>query len=128
MFNVKITRLWSVSPNICSSSYKVDGSRLIRAQHGSRQIEDDDTALESYQTNEINQRNQLHLKRNQNELPKNDKKKSISSFAACKHISLRLHWVHISFLLYDNWVPYHVTQIDLADLSLGEGGGVSWEN
>lgn len=113
---------------IYSKSYIVDGSRLIRAQHGSRQIEDDDTALESYQTNEINQRNQLHLKRNQNKLPKKTIKKrreSISSFAACKHISLRLHWVHISFLLYDNWVPYHVTQIDLADLFLcvcGRGG------
>lgn len=53
-----------------SNSYIEDGSMLIRAQHGRRQIEDDDIALESYQTNEINQRNQLHLKTNQNKLPK----------------------------------------------------------
>lgn len=68
---------------IYSKSYIVDGSRLIRTQHGSRQIEDDDTALESYQTNEINQRNQLHLKRNQNKLPKNDQKKKRIDFEFC---------------------------------------------
>lgn len=56
-----------------------DGSMLIRMLHGRRQIEEEDTALESYQTNEINQRNQLYLKRNQNKLPKNDQKDSISS-------------------------------------------------
>lgn len=52
---------------------------LIRTLHGRRQIEEEDTALESYQTNEINQRNQLYLKRNQNKLPKNDQKDSIPS-------------------------------------------------
>lgn len=56
-----------------------DGSMLIRMLHGRRQIEEEDTALESYQTNEINQRNQVYLKRNQNKLPKNDQKDSISS-------------------------------------------------